>query len=179
MTDQPIDAGDFDDTDPAEASELLLLSALLWASAEQAAAVTELVEDTDFHKTSHATVFAVIADLAAAGPATPHRAESVHAELLRRGDLGDTRGKQLSMVLANAATAGASGIQARHYATDVVAAAYRRAYRAAADGIAHAADTLPEADLFEYMARHGRALRAHRDRLTHLRHPSETGTPTP
>ena len=171
MTSPPVDAADFDETDPAEASELLLLSALLWATTEQAAAVIALVEPTDFHTTTHAAVFAAIADLVATGPGTPHRAESVHAELLRRGDLGDTRGKQLSMVLANAATAGASGIQAHHYATDVAAAAYRRAYRAAADGIAHAANTLPEADLFEYMARHGRALRAHRDRLTHLRTP--------
>ena len=51
----------------------------------------------------------------------------------------------------------------------VVADAYRRAFRAAGDGIAHAATALPEDDLWEYMCQHGRALRTHRARLAALR----------
>ena len=82
------------------------------------------------------------------------------------------RGTRRALVLELAVSAGATGIQATHYGALVIAAAYRRSYRTAAEGITHAADALPEHDLWDYMSRHGWRIKAIRDRLEQLRDPS-------
>lgn len=158
-----------DDADPVEAVETLFLSALLWGAHADVERAVRLVSPSDFFRPVAAEVFEIIADLVDAGERGAHDAPTVLSELQRRGLLTGHLGARRSQVLQLAVSAGAVGPQATHYGALVTAAAYRRAYRAAAEGIAHAADTLPEGDLFEYMARHGRALRAHRDRLTDLR----------
>lgn len=158
-----------DDADPVEAVETLFLSALLWGTHADVERAVRLVSPSDFFRPVAAEVFEIIADLVDAGDRGAHDAPTVLSELQRRGLLTGHLGARRSLVLQLAVSAPATGPQATHYGALVTAAAYRRAYRAAAEGIAHAADTLPEADLFEYMARHGRALRAHRDRLTDLR----------
>lgn len=158
-----------DDADPVEAVETLFLSALLWGTHADVERAIRLVSPSDFFRPVAAEVFEIIADLVDAGDRGAHDAPTVLSELQRRGLLTGHLGARRSLVLQLAVSAPATGPQATHYGALVTAAAYRRAYRAAAEGIAHAADTLPEADLFEYMARHGRALRAHRDRLADLR----------
>lgn len=153
------------------AAESLFLSALLWARAGDPALapIVALVRAEDFYGATHAELYSIITTLVGGGPGVAHDPASVLAELRRRGHLTGTSGQRLATALRDAATAGADGIQTRHYAAIVVGDAYRRTYRAVADGLAHAADALPEDQLWPYICHHGCALRDHRARLSALR----------
>lgn len=153
-------------------AEVLFLSALLWATPahhDDLADVVGLVRAKDFYVPAHGALFTIIAELIADGAHRAHDATTVAHELRRQGRAATLGAEHLTRALVAATSAGADGIQARHYAAMVVADAYRRRYRAAGDGITHAADHLPEAELWDYMCAHGIALREHRTRLSALR----------
>ncbi|MDF6103088.1 DnaB-like helicase N-terminal domain-containing protein [Gordonia hongkongensis] len=153
-------------------AEVLLLSALLWATPahhDELADIVGLVRAEDFYVQAHGELFTIIAELIADGTRRAHDATTVAHELRRQGRAATLGAERLTRALVAATSAGADGIQARHYAAMVVADAYRRRYRAAGDGITHAADHLPEAELWDYMCAHGIALREHRTRLSALR----------
>jgi|GEM_PF-398137 len=172
-----------DSNDPAEQAESFFLCALMWADRDTAFAATEYVRASDFYGPSAAVVFSIIRQILTQGGAqTPHTAVAVLGELRRRGQAHTAA--QLTMLLsyvADSATAAnpwsqgpaISGVQAPAYAAEVLALAYRRLYRAAGEGLIHAAETLPEDQLFEYMAQHGRKARDMRDRLAALRGDSD------
>ena len=159
-----------EDTD-TELAESRFLSALLWSSHgdRSVAATLSLVAVEDFYLPAHAQLYSTISTLITAEPRRDHTPAGVLAELQRRTGLTGHHGQILATTLRSATTAGALPAQAPHYVAMVVADAYRRAFRAAGDGIAHAATALPEDDLWEYMCQHGRALRTHRTRLAALR----------
>ena len=161
-----------DDADPVEAVETLFLSALLWGTHADVERAIRLVSPSDFFRPVAAEVFEIIADLVDAGDRGAHDAPTVLSELQRRGLLTGHLGARRSLVLQLAVSAPATGPQATHYGALVTAAAYRRAYRTAAAGITHAANALPEHDLWDYMSRHGWRIKAIRDRLEELRDPS-------
>lgn len=161
-----------DDADPVEAVETLFLSALLWGTRTDVERAVRLVAPSDFYRPVAAEVFEIIAELVDAGDTAAHDAPTVLAELGRRGLLTGHRGTRRALTLELAVSAGATGIQATHYGALVIAAAYRRSYRTAAEGITHAADALPEHDLWDYMSRHGWRIKAIRDRLEQLRDPN-------
>ncbi|MGW0455940.1 DnaB-like helicase N-terminal domain-containing protein [Gordonia sputi] len=161
------DAGDTD----TELAESRFLSALLWSSPgdRSVTATLALVVVEDFYLPAHAQLYSTISTLITAEPRRDHTPAGVLAELQRHTGLTGHHGQILATTLRAATTTGALPAQAPHYAAMVVADAYRRAFRAAGDGIAHAATALPEDDLWEYMCQHGRALRTHRARLAALR----------
>ena len=168
-----------EDRDPAEQAESFFLCALMWADRQTALAATDHVRASDFYGSAAAEVFGIIRQiLTHGGDERPHTAVAVLGELRRRGQAHTA--SQLTMLLsyvADTATAAnpwaqgpeITGVQAPAYAAEVLALAYRRLYRTAGEGLITAAETLPEDDLFEYMAAHGRHARDLRDRLAAVR----------
>ncbi|ETD34334.1 DnaB-like helicase N-terminal domain-containing protein [Williamsia sp. D3] len=168
-----------EDRDPAEQAESFFLCALMWADRPTALAATDHVRASDFYGSAAAEVFGIIRQiLTHGGDESPHTAVAVLGELRRRGQAHTA--SQLTMLLsyvADTATAAnpwaqgpeITGVQAPAYAAEVLALAYRRLYRTAGEGLITAAETLPEDDLFEYMATHGRHARDLRDRLAAVR----------
>lgn len=158
--------GDLADTIATDV-EALFLCALLWAPNPLARTVVGVLTPADFHSVVYGDLFAVVADLVAAG--TPHAAPMVLAELQRRGELHGHRGDQLTAALTAVTLPGASAEAVTSYADAVLAQAYRRSYRAAAVALAQAAEELPEADLFEHLVQIGTAQRARWRTLTAFR----------
>ncbi|WP_137875569.1 DnaB-like helicase N-terminal domain-containing protein [Rhodococcus sp. Q] len=166
IDDSAIGDGDLE-LDPVADLEELLLSALLWAHPAAVQHAVEHVRGEDFHTPVHRELFEVIAAMAAEG--APTAAPMVAARLDRDGLLGGHAGERRRRVLLSAATAGADGASVGHYARAVVCAAYRRSFHEAGLAITEAAQSLPEADLFEHMLRLGRRQRAAAERLNAVR----------
>ncbi|UGQ60495.1 DNA helicase (plasmid) [Rhodococcus pyridinivorans] len=152
---------------PDADTETLLLCALLFATRAAAADIVDLLTTDDFHQPLHAELFDAIAALMSTGQ--PHNPAMVLAYLERHGQLAGHRGRRLAYALTTATAAGADRTAAPYYAHAVISAAYRRSFRTAGAAITEAAETLPEADLFEHMVAIGRAQRAATRRLEHVR----------
>ncbi|TSD93810.1 DNA helicase [Skermania sp. ID1734] len=144
------------DLDP----EAQALSALLWASADIACAVTAHLRAADFHRPVYARLFTVVARLVGAGQ--PHTAPLVLAELERAGRVHG----QLSAALLDVTTADARGHDAPHLALAVMRASYRRGYAAAAVALEQIAAEAHTEDLYELMCQLGRDRREAAARLT-------------
>lgn len=180
------DLNDGSDADPAEQLDTFFLCALMWGDRPTALRASEHVRPSDFYRSIAGEVFTVVRQLLHRDDDTdtqPHTAIAVMAELRRRGTTDtDVQVPRLLRYLTEIVTAGNSytqgpaihGGQAAYYGAEVIAASYRRAFRSAGDGLVRASETLPEDDLFEYMAAHGRRTRDIRDRLAAARAGSGT-----
>lgn len=173
---------DYDD--PAAQVEMYFLCSLMWADAATARTAIEHVRSGDFYRPAARTVFSIIAAIIAQNdPARPHTPVAILGELRRRGDMVSAAQMHMTITyLTDTTTAGSPhqggpaihGAHALGYAAELLAIAYRRLYRTAGEAITDAADTLPEHELFECMARYGRAARDLRTRLDAAR---STDTP--
>jgi len=155
------------DSTPIGDLEELLIGALLWAHPAAAKHVTKHLTPDDFALPLYRELFEAIAELISEG--APHQAPMVAGRLDRDGRLGGHAGQRLKAALLSATTVGADGAAVAHYARAVASAAYRRSFHDAGLAIAEAAQSLPEADLFEHMVTLGRRQRAATKRLTALR----------
>lgn len=152
--------------DPREDIEALCLCALLWAPADTAARIVDVLEHTDFHRPIYTELYDVIAELVRAK--APHGTAMVFAKLEQDGRLGGHAGQRLAKALTDVTLAGADGIAAGHYAHAVIRRAYRRGFHDAAQSLAQAAATLPEDQLFEHMVTLGTERRAATRRLASI-----------
>ena len=157
--------------EPSTDPEALLLCALMWSahtggvSAEDLR-ITAIVTADDFDDVAYRRMFVVIAGLVAAGE--PYDPASVTAAFMRSGS-GGAKDAPLRRRLNEVITAGADGFTAVHYADIVLSQSYRRSYRTVAAAIVHAAEELPEEQLFDHLVEHGRAQRALWRRLNTFR----------
>lgn len=142
--------------------EALFLCALLWAPAEAATRAVDLLETTDFERTTHREFFRLITRLIRGG--APHNPAMVGAALEQSGHLAGHHGSERSRHLANITTLGAEHTAVDHYARAVFSQAYRRSFAAAATALTQAAQQLPEDQLYEHMCEIGRRQRAFTDR---------------
>ncbi|MGB3676901.1 MAG: hypothetical protein WA988_20925, partial [Candidatus Nanopelagicales bacterium] len=78
-------------------------------------------------------------------------------------------GKQLVTVLTQLMTIGVPSDALEHYVAAVLTQAYRRGFRTAAKSLVHAAESLPEDQLYEHMCTIGRERRAAFQRLETIR----------
>ncbi len=174
MTETPdatADAIDVDDLVAADAGpdvpeldpEAALLCALLHTvETDQARAVTEHLEEADFLNPRYADLFRVISELASAGE--QHHATRVLAALRGAGFLSGHHGKLLTDALQTVALLGTPAVGLVALAADVLDAAYRRRFAAAAHSLVRASAEAPTDELMALMVEQGRSVRAHDNR---------------
>lgn len=157
------------DYDPRVSVEAQLLCSLLWVGtgSPESRRVVDTLTATDFYRPVHAELFTVIADLVVAG--RPHDSAAVFTTLQKEGRVGGHLGKQLTKALADITTVGVPAGAIEHYLDAVLTQAYRRGFRAAAQSLTEAAETLPEDQLFEHLLTIGRERRAATNRLRRIR----------
>ncbi|MFL0580652.1 DnaB-like helicase N-terminal domain-containing protein [Dietzia sp. 179-F 9C3 NHS] len=164
--DATADAIDVDDLVAADASpevpeldpEAALLCALLHtAETEQARAVTQHLEEADFLNPRYGELFRIISELANAGE--QHHATRVLAALRGAGRLSGHHGKLLTDALQIVALLGTPAVGLVTLAADVLDAAYRRRFAAAAAALTRASAEAATDDLFDLMLAQGRAMR--------------------
>lgn len=161
----PADWEDFSATFDVEAQ---MLCSLLWAPpGPQVARATTDLTAADFYQPVHAALFDVISALVAAGE--PHTGAYVLTTLQRDGRTSGHLGKQLVTVLTQLMTIGVPSDALEHYVAAVLTQAYRRGFRTAAKSLVHAAESLPEDQLYEHMCTIGRERRAAFQRLETIR----------
>ena len=144
-----------EDLDP----EAQCLCALLWAPADVATQVVDVLQVDDFYRPAYGELYAVIARLVR--NRQPHAEPLVLADLQRTGRITG----QLSRTLLDITLADARGHDTLHYARAVIGQAYRRGYHAAATRLAQYAETADEDELYELMCTLGRERRAAKHRL--------------
>lgn len=147
--------------------EALFLCALLWAPAAAATRAVDILETTDFERTTHREFFRLITRLIRGG--APHNPAMVGAALEQSGHLAGHHGTERSRHLANITTLGAEHTAVDHYARAVFSQAYRRSFAAAATALTQAAQQLPEDQLYEHMCEIGRRQRAFTERRNTLK----------
>ena len=168
--DAPVTAADLEQ-DPRTEPEALCLCSLLWSSRTDAAAVVEALQADDFAEPIYRELFEILADQIRTG--VPHDPVSINAALLETGRGGGHRGELLRRTLTATSTLGTDGTAARHYASLVLTAAYRRSFHTAGTAVTQAAEQLHQDDLFDHLVAIGveqrKATNRLRDTLHHLR----------
>jgi replicative DNA helicase len=146
-------------------TDILFLSALMWARSMDLENVVLHVLPADFEQPSAADIYEAITRLVNAG--NPHGPEAVLAELTRTGQASDAARK----TLLDATTAGSSGLETevRFHASSIVGAAFRRRVETWGKALVDASSNLPEVDLMPLSVREGLAAREHSQRLAALR----------
>lgn len=171
-TADPVDVDDLAAADDAPTvpeldPEAALLCALLHTTdTDEARHIGEHLEEADFLNPSYGALFHVIADLIDAGE--PHHAPRVLSSLSGAGRLAGHHGRLLADALQIVALLGTPAVGVRTLASDVLDAAYRRAFARAAADLARASAEAPTDDLFELLLDQGRAMRRETNRRTSL-----------
>jgi len=160
-----IEAGDLLD-DPRTDAEALCLCSLLWSSSPVARTITDVLTPSDFERPVYRELFELLAAQIEAGK--PHDPASIAAALTQTGRAGGHRGTRFSRALSDATMAGGAPEAVGHYAITVVCAAYRRGFHAAAASLTHAAEQLPQDQLFPHLLGIGRAQRRATQRLADI-----------
>lgn len=154
-------------------SEALCLCGVLWSTPAAARRVVDLLQGEDFTRNAYADLLALIRHELERG--RPQDPASVAAALAARGGAAHQQGR-LRRALAEVTTAGAIPELAGHHAVNVLTAAYRRSYRAAATALTQAAEELATDDLFTHLLTIGRTQRTATTRLQHARQQLDTST---
>lgn len=147
-------------------AEAVLLCSLLWAQGDEVAHVVAHLEPRDFLSAQYAELYEVVVALASAGE--PHHASRVHATLADTGRLAGRHGELLAGALRTVSTLGIPTLGLTAMARDVLRAAYRRRFAAAAQVQAAAATSAPTDELFDIMVEQGKAMRRETHRLAAL-----------
>ena len=111
-------------------AEAVLLCSLLWTQDAEVDNVVAHLEPRDFLSAQYAELYEVIVALATAGE--PHHASRVHATLADTGRLAGRHGELLAGALRTVSTLGIPALGLTAMARDVLRAAYRRRFAAAA-----------------------------------------------
>ncbi|WP_139025669.1 hypothetical protein [Gordonia neofelifaecis] len=151
-------------------SAVLLLAAIIRASASDTVAVLDLLTPDDVHGVDAPT--AVILDVARelAGDGLDPAPELVQGEALRRGVYAGHHGDLARTRLADAVTARAEPAALWLYAANLAADLLRNRMIAAGESIAEHARNGAETDAWTGFVRDGRALRRLHDIVQQLRH---------
>lgn len=157
--------------EPATDPEALLLCALMWTHLTgglptETRRIAAILTADDFDDLAYGRLFAVIAHQIESE--LPYDPATIGDALLRSGAVG-AKDAPLRRRLNGVITAGSDGFTATHYAEIVLSQAYRRSFHVAGTSIVHAAEELPEEDLFAHMVEHGRRQRAAYERLNQFR----------
>ncbi|AEF43136.1 DnaB-like helicase N-terminal domain-containing protein [Hoyosella subflava] len=151
----------------AEAYEVQLLGALMWAPEHLAATAAGLIGPADFYRPAAGELAAVIIERITDG--RDYHPAAILAALTATGKTSGQHGTTLARLLTAATTSPADPLHLPALTYLVAAAAARRAYTAAAVTLDQAARTAPEARLFEQLLTIGHTARARENRMTRIR----------
>lgn len=139
--------------------EALLLCGLMWADSDHpgSSTVCEVLTANDFYDPHYGHLFDLIVLRRADGLSTDPA--SLRSALNEQGNEAPIAPHTAQRMLIELTTLGVTPDRAAAYADQVLGTSYRRQFQSMAQALAHAADTAPEADLFDIMVTHGRAQR--------------------
>jgi len=171
-TADPVDVDDLAATDDAPTvpeldPEAALLCALLHTTdTTEARHITAHLLESDFLNTRYGQLYAVIAELIAADE--PHHPTRVLAALTSAGRMAGHHGRLLADALQTVTLLGTPAVGLTTLAADVLDAAYRRRFAAAAQTLTRASAEAPTDELFEILLAQGRAMRTETRRRASL-----------